>query len=148
MNRIEINERIKHIIVLIDNAIYDVDADSITIDEVFKKIEDLNWCLEENFMSIDSFDAEDMKADILIEYIDNSSIIEEFIDEISNLKEEIYDEFTEMKEGSNRREEWEEFYYNLEDCEPNLDVHDAEIYDIEALKDKLEEAKTDLENLI
>lgn len=58
------------------------------------------------------------------------------------------DEFTEMKEGSNRREEWEEFYYNLEDCEPNLDVHDAEIYDMEALKDKLEEAKTDLENLI
>lgn len=90
-----------------------------------------------------------MKSDILIEYIDNSSIIEEFIDEISNLKEEIYDEFTEMKEGSNRREEWEEFYYNLEDCEPDLVVgYDAEIYDMEALKDKLEEAKTDLENLI
>lgn len=42
MNKTERKEKIKDIITLVDNAIYEVDADSITIDEAFKKIEDLN----------------------------------------------------------------------------------------------------------
>lgn len=148
MNKSERKERLKDIVRMIDDTIYAVECDKGTIDEAFKKIEDLAWFLDENCMCPRDFDAEDMKTDILEEYIDANSNIEEFMDEITSLSEEIYEEFLEMKEGSSRREEWEEFYYNLEDCDISLDVRDNEIYDIDDLVQRLDNIKADIRDLI
>ena len=148
MNKTERKQRIKDIIDLIDERIVNIKEDKNMIDKAFEKVEDLNWYLEENCLTPDDFDAEDLKMSILNDYVEGTADLDAITSEIDYLKEEVQETFEEMKEGSFRREEWEEFYYNLEDYDNALDMYDNDIDTTDELLDKLDDLKTSLENLI
>lgn len=148
MNKRERKSRLKDIINMIGKSLNHVkdDANEV-IGKAQEKIDDLSWYLEEKCIVPESFDAEEMKKEILVDYFDNDEDVIEIKDEIESFREDVYEHVEEMREGLNK-EEWEEFYSNLEQIEDIIDIDEQEISDIDTFIDNMEQLKRDLEDLL
>ena len=88
-----------------------------------------------------------MMKEILVDYFNNDEDIIEIRDSIEGLKEDTYDHIDEMKEGSNK-EEWEEFYSNLEYIDDIIDFEEQEISNVKEFIENMKELKSRLNDLI
>lgn len=148
MNKRERKSRLKDIVSMIDINLGYIEGDAKDIvGQAQQKIEDLAWFLEENCIMPESFDAEEMKKEVLVDYFGNDEDIQEILGNIESLREEVYEYIGEMREGANK-EEWEEFYTNLEYIEDIVNIEEQEISDIETYIENMEQLKRDLEDLI
>ena len=148
MDKRERKSRLKDIIKDIDKTIGWLETDAKkTIKTIQGKIDDLSWCLEMNCLMPDSFDTDEMMKDILVEYFDYDEDIIEIKGGIDSLREDVYGHIEEMKDGSNK-EEWEEFYSNLEYVEDIIDIKEQEITDVEDFIENMKELKNRLEDLV
>lgn len=148
MNKRERKSSLKDIVKMIDENLVYIEGNATgIIGQAQQKIEDLALFLEENCIMPENFDAEEMKKEILVDYFDNDEDIQEILGSIESFREEVYEHIGEMREGANK-EEWEEFYANLEYIEDIVNIEEQEISDIETYIENMEQLKRDLEDLI
>lgn len=148
MNKRERKSRLKDIVKTIDVAIVSIEKNAKNIiGQAQEKIEDLSWYLEENCIMPSDFDAEEMIKNILVDYFENDDEVQEIIGLIEELREEVSEHIEEMREGSNK-EEWEDFYYNMEYIENVIDIEEQGIDSVDCFIDNMNQLKDDLENLI
>lgn len=148
MDKRERKTRLKEIIEAIDKSIVSIEGfDKRLMVETQKKIDDLYGYLENHCIVPDSFDPDEMMKEILVDYFNNDEDIIEIRDSIEGLKEDTYDHIDEMKEGSNK-EEWEEFYSNLEYIDDIIDFEEQEISNVKEFIENMKELKSRLNDLI
>lgn len=148
MDKRERKSRLKDIIEAIDESVVSIEGfDKRLMVKTQKKIYDLYLHLENHCIVPDSFDPDEMMKEILVDYFNNDEDIIEIRDSIEGLKDDTYDHIDEMKEGSNK-EEWEEFYSNLEYIDDIIDFEEQEISNVEEFIENMKELKSRLNDLI
>ena len=148
MDKRERKTRLKEIIEVIDKSIIGIEKfDKRLMLETQKKIDDLYGYLDNHCIVPDGFDPDEMMKEILADYFNNDEEIMEIIGDIESLKEDTYDHIDEMRESSNK-EEWEEFYSNLEYIDDVIDFEEQEISNVEEFIENMKELKSRLNDLM
>ena len=148
MDKRERKSRLKDIVGAIDQRVADIEKyDKGLMTKTEKKIDELCCHLENHCIVPDSFRPEEMMNEIIADYFSNDEDIMEIRGSIESLKEDTYHHIDEMKEGSNK-EEWQEFYSNLEYIDDVIDFEEQEISNVEEFIENMKELKSNLESLI
>lgn len=147
MDKRERKARLKDIIKMIDESFSSIEGAKKIIDKAEEKIDDLVWYFEENCIMPNSFDAEEMMKEILVDYFDNDDEIIAIRSDIQSLRDDVYEHIGEMRESSNK-EEWEYFYSNLEYIEDIIDIEEQEITKVDEFIENMDELKNRIQELI
>ena len=148
MDKRERKTRLMEIIEMVNECIVSVsEYDAKYLNTAKEKIDDLEEHLQLKSLMPQNFDAVEMFQDIMIDYFNNDDSIVELIGIIENFTDEVREHIEEMNDGV-RKEEWEEFFSNLECIEDALDINANGIEDVEGYEDALIGIKNTLEDLI
>lgn len=144
MNKRERTVRLKEIINALSELVVTLN-DQVTplMDEVEKRLSSLAELLEANFIVPSDFDESELYQSILSECLEYHEDLKDVISMIEEFRDEVHDVIDEMNDGA-RRDEWTEFYDQLDGVEQTLSFSDS---GAETMDDVIQNIKDLQENL-
>lgn len=144
MNKRERTVRLKEIINALSELVVTLN-DQVTplMDEVEKRLSSLAELLEANFIVPSDFDESELYQSILSECLEYHEDLKDVISMIEEFRDEVHDVIDEMNDGT-RRDEWTEFYDQLDGVEQTLSFSDS---GAETMDDVIQNIKDLQENL-
>jgi uncharacterized coiled-coil DUF342 family protein len=144
MDKRERTVRLKEIINALSELVVTLN-DQVTplMDEVEKRLSSLAELLEANFIVPSDFDESELYQSILSECLEYHEDLKDVISMIEEFRDEVHDVIDEMNDGT-RRDEWTEFYDQLDGVEQTLSFSDS---GAETMDDVIQNIKDLQENL-
>ena len=144
MDKRERTVRLKEIINALSELVVTLN-DQVTplMDEVEKRLSSLAELLEANFIVPSDFDESELYQSILSECLEYHEDLKDVISMIEEFRDEVHDVIDEMNDGA-RRDEWTEFYDQLDGVEQTLSFSDS---GAETMDDVIQNIKDLQENL-
>lgn len=144
MDKRERKVRLKEIINALSELVVTLN-DQVTplMDEVEKRLSSLAELLEANFIVPSDFDESELYQSILSECLEYHEDLKDVISMIEEFRDEVHDVIDEMNDGA-RRDEWTEFYDQLDGVEQTLSFSDS---GAETMDDVIQNIKDLQENL-
>ena len=148
MDKKERNSRLKDIVEAIDKSINGIEKyEKKIMKETYEKIDDLYCYLEDRCIVPNSFDTEKMMQEILDDYFTHDEEIMDIKRDIEELTNDVYDHINEMENNSSK-EEWEQFFSNIEFIEDIICIQYENINTLEKFIEHMKKLKSDLESLM
>ena len=121
-------EKIKNIIVNIDDYLRWFDSTTGNIDEAITLMGNLSWHFEEHCITPDSWNENVLIQDMLIDFFDNDDSIIEILNLIEDTRGSLRNFIDNLSDDSDKADKWENIYDRLWNVEGRLDIIENDIF--------------------